>query len=173
MCVRARLLVLIALVCLSAALPACTGAAPANRAGPSPSAGASPRPEPAPLPTRYVPTRIEKRVIELVRDAGARDVGVAEHGFMAASISATWRAKELFLLAYPTANAAIYERRREVLGETTVDGVRVLEARQFMRRQLVVECDGFRYEVTKSIGDRWDLDLMATFVVALVHSGGC
>ena len=173
--VRARLLVLVALVCFSAVLPACTGAVPANRAGPSPSAGASPRSEAAPVPTRYVPTRIEKRVIELVRQAGARDVGVAEpgHGSKSANISAAWMGKQLFLVAYPVSQAHIYERRQEDLATRKVEGVTVLEAMQFRRRQVVVECHRLAYEVKKSIGDPWDLDLMTTFVVSLAHSGGC
>ncbi len=81
--------------------------------------------------------------------------------------------KQLFLLAYPISQARIYERRQEDLSVTRVEGVRVLQARQFRVRRLIVECHRLAYKVRKSIGDRWDLELMTTFVVSLAHSAGC
>ena len=125
------------------------------------------------MPTRFVPTRIEKKVIELVRDAGARDVRVAEHGFDDANIEAEWNGTSVILKAYPTSRADIYERRRRVLGEAIVEGVAVVEAEQFGRRQVVVECGAFAYEARKYPDIPWDVDLMTSFVVAVAHSAGC
>jgi hypothetical protein len=118
-----------------------------------------------------VPTRIEKRVIELVRNTGARDVGVAEHGFRSADISGTWMGVQIFVKAYPSARAEIHGRKREVVGETKLEGQSVLDARQFGRRQLLLACDGSTYEVQKGLEGRWDAGLMISFVSALISAG--
>ena len=114
---------------------------------------------------------MENQVIELVRAAGARDVGVAEHGFRSADISGRWMDVEVFVQAYPSARADIHGGKREIVGETTVEGETVLDARQFGRRQLLFACDGSTYEVQKGLEGRWDADLMMSFVSALIRTG--
>jgi hypothetical protein len=127
--------------------------------------------EPAPIPTRFVPTRIEKTVIELLRQAGARDVGVAEHGFKSADISGTWMGVRVYVQAYPSARADIHDGKREIVGETKLEGQFVLDARQFGRRQLLFACEGSTYEIQKGLEGRWDADLMMSFVAALIRAG--
>jgi hypothetical protein len=160
--------------CFSAVATGCTSTERAERADrgkPSPKVDVSPRPEPAPLRTRFVPTRIEKRVIELLRQAGARDVGVAEHGFKSADISGTWMGVRVYVQAYPSARTDIHDGKREIVGKAKVEGQSVIDARQFGRRQLLFACVGSTYEVQKGLEGRWDADLMMSFVSALILVG--
>ena len=155
----------------------CTTTEDGRDARPVPEPAASPSDVPSAEPDEVLPryTELERDVMRLVRATGATDVGVAEpaHGDSDADISAEWKGRPLILLAYPTSNAEIYERRRKVLAETTVEGITVLEAEQVGKRLVAVECGAYTYKVTSYVDVPWNVRPVTDFVVALAKSAGC
>lgn len=164
--VRARVCALFGL--LAALLVAGCTAEPEDAARSSP-----PKPDSEPSKEFLRPkTDLEIFVIRVVRGTGANRVRVAEpaHGDPDADIWGLWMGKEIFIRGYPI---EVEDASYEILDDTYPDGHQVLEAREFGRRKLVTDCRGYTYEVSKSLDDRWDEDLMFSFVKALVDSAGC
>lgn len=155
---------------LASSLVAGCTAAPEDAAGPG-SSSRNPDSGPSKEFLRHK-TDLEIFMIRVVRGTGANRVRVAEpaHGDTDADIWGLWMGKELSIQGYPIeAKDASYE----ILDETYLDGHLVFEAKEFGRRKLVTDCRGYTYEISKSLDDRWDEDLMLSFVTALVDSAGC